>query len=77
MCPVCVASAVGMSERGCRGLPLQKNRASFGVAVFGYLDNLNYLDYESFELFKMDTRQFVPHFWYDGLVLIIRCGFNN
>ena len=62
-------NALGMSERGRRGLPLQKNRASFGVAVFGYLDNWGYPDCESLKLFKMNTRQFVPHFWYDGVRL--------
>ena len=56
--------------------PLQENRAGFGVAVLGYLDNWGYPDCESFELFKMDTRQFVPRFWYDGVVLIIRFEIN-
>ncbi len=55
MCPVNGVNALGMSERGCRGLPLQEDRSSFGVAVFGYLDNWSYPVCESFELFKMDT----------------------
>ena len=55
----------------CRGRPLQESRAGFGVAVFGYLDNWSYPDCESFELFKMDTRQLVPRFGYDGLVKVI------
>jgi hypothetical protein len=35
---------------------LQENLTSFGVVVFGYLDNWSYPVCESFELFKMDTR---------------------
>jgi len=42
-------------ERGCRDLSLQENSASFGVAVFGDLDNWSYPDCESFESSQMDT----------------------